>query len=196
VNSHERIGIKPGVSVVILGGGPLGAIHAELAKAEEARKICLGETCQQRLDLLKKIKGIELFDPSKTDISETLGQFTNGLGFDVVIVCAPATPAMEESLKYARKGGIICYFASVPKGDSTIRIDSRMVHYGELSIIGSSDSRPEHVQKAIDLISTGKIDCDAIITHRIMLGNIVEGFELMKKRVSMKVLVYPEGNKV
>jgi L-iditol 2-dehydrogenase len=108
-----------------------------------------------------------------------------------VIVCAPARDAQEESLRYARKGGAVSLFASMPKGAADITLDSRAVHYGELRIVGASDSRPEHVEKAVRLLAEGRIDVDPIITHRLSLDGLLDGIALMKEKQSLKVMVYP-----
>jgi len=111
----------------------------------------------------------------------------------VVIVCAPTREAQGASLALARKGGTISLFASLPKGASDITLDTRTLHYGELRLVGASDSRPEHVRKAVQLMADGKIDAAALITHRISLDEIHRGLELMKNKQSLKVLVYPGG---
>lgn len=192
VNSHEIVNLKMGDTVVIVGGGPLGAIHAELAKAEGAKQVIITETCETRLELLRKrLKGVIMVDASKEDVQDSVKKMTNGLGADTVIVCAPAKAAMEQAINLARKGGGVSYFASLPKGASDITVDSRIIHYNELRVAGASDSRPEHVVKAVQLLSKGKIDYNAIITHKLPLEKIHEGFELMKNRDSLKILVYP-----
>lgn len=192
VNAHEISRVKENDVVAIIGGGPLGAIHAELAKAEGAKKVYVIEISQQRLALMQRLKGVELIDSSSVDVAQRLREDTDGTGADVVMVCAPAAAAMEDALKYVKKGGTVCYFASLPAQSSQLSIDSRDIHYNELRVVGSSDSRQEHVEKAVSLIRSGKIDCDAIITHAVRLSNIIDGFELMKVRESLKVLVYPE----
>lgn len=193
INSHEIVGLKKGGHVVIVGGGPLGAIHAELAKAEGAKEVIIVETCEARLQLLKRLKGVILVDGSKEDVLSIIKSRTNDMGADTVIVCAPARSAMEQAVGLARKGGGISYFASLTKDKSEIQLDSRIIHYGELRITGASDSRPEHVTKAVQILAEGNIDYNAIITHRISLDKIQEGFELMKNRDSLKIIVYPKG---
>ena len=113
------------------------------------------------------------------------------MGADVVIVCAPSREAQEDSIRYTRKGGAVSLFASLPKEKAGIKLDSRAIHYGELKIVGASDSRPEHVAKVVRMLCTGKIDVSPVVTHRIGLSEIHKGFELMKKKECLKVLVYP-----
>ena len=111
-------------------------------------------------------------------------QRTDGLGADVVIVCAPSREAQEQSINLARKGGAISLFASLPKGASEITLDSRTIHYGELRMVGASDSRPEHVTRAVTLMAEGKIDWERLITHRLPLAEIHAGLDLMKEKQS------------
>ena len=98
---------------------------------------------------------------------------------------------MEQSLQYARKGGTVSLFASLPKGAAGITLDSRLIHYNELRVVGASDSRPEHVQQAVDLMEAGQLTLDAVVTHRVALTDFAKGIELMKTRTSLKVLVIP-----
>ena len=141
--------------------------------------------------MLRKLRGVRVIDSSRQDVGDVVRERTGGLGADVVIVCAPSREAQEQSIGYARKGGAVSLFASLPKDAAEITLDSRAIHYGELRICGASDSRPEHVSEALRLMSEGLIDAGAVITHRVPLSAIHEGLALMKAKQSLKVLVYP-----
>jgi L-iditol 2-dehydrogenase len=193
INAQEIAGVQAGDNVLIIGGGPLGALNAELAKASGAAKVMIVQRSEPRLSLLRKIDRVIVVDGAREDVKAVVEGHTAGLGADVVIVCAPTREAQEASIQYARKGGAISLFASLPKSDSDITLDSRLVHYGELRLFGASDSRPEHVREAVRLMAGGKIDADPLITHRISLGEIHTGLELMKNKKCLKVLVYPDG---
>ena len=190
-NGQELVGLKRGDKVLILGGGPLGALHAELAKAHGAADVMISEVSERRLALLQRISGVTLIDGSKEDVGAIVGEHTSGLGADVVIVCAPARQPMEASINYARKGGGISLFASLPKGAAEVTLDSRAIHYGELRIVGVSDSRPEHVSKVVELMADGRLDVSQLVTHKVKLDDIHRGIELMKERACLKVLVFP-----
>jgi L-iditol 2-dehydrogenase len=192
INAQDIAGVKAGDSVLVVGGGPLGTLNAELAKAGGAAQVMIVQRSEPRLTLLRKIDRVIVIDGVREDVKAVVEAHTNGLGADAVIVCAPTREAQEESIRYARKGGTISLFASLPKGDSDITLDSRLVHYGELRFSGASDSRPEHVRQAVRLMADGKIDIAPIITHRIGLGEIHSGLELMKQKKCLKVLVYPD----
>jgi L-iditol 2-dehydrogenase len=176
---------------LVIGGGPLGALHAEVAKALGASQVMIVQRSEPRLSLLKALRDVHGIAGAQQDVMSAVMAHTQGLGADVVIVCAPSREAQEQSVQFARKGGVVSLFASLPKGFSDITFDSRVIHYGELRIVGASDSRPEHVIQAVGLLAAGKIDTAPIITHRVQLEDIHSGLDLMQTKQSLKVLVYP-----
>jgi L-iditol 2-dehydrogenase len=191
INAQELAGLKAGDRVVIVGGGPLGAIHAELARTAGAARVMVVQRSEPRLSLLRKLRGVTVIDGAREDVKARVLAETDGLGADVVVVCAPDRAAQEKSLDLARKGGVISLFSSLPRGESAILLDSRTIHYGEIRVVGCSDSRPEHVRKAVGLLAAGKVDAEALVTHRLPLPRIWEGIELMKRKESFKVIIVP-----
>ncbi|MBC8447745.1 MAG: hypothetical protein H8D78_08350 [Chloroflexi bacterium] len=96
-----------------------------------------------------------------------------------------------QAIGLARKGGAISLFASLPKGASTITLDSRLIHCGELRVVGASDSQPEHVAHAVRMMAEDKIHWQRLISHRLPLAEFHAGIALMKGKQSLKVLMYP-----
>jgi L-iditol 2-dehydrogenase len=192
VNAQEIAGVKQGDRVLVIGGGPLGALHAELAKALGAAVVMIVARSEPRLSMLRRLNH-RVIDGSREDIGAAVADCTSGLGADVVIICAPSREAHEGALRYVRKGGTVSLFASLPKDAPEVTFDSRAVHYGELRIVGASDSRPEHVRRALEIIASGGIDLERIVTHRLSLDRLREGLELMKQKQCLKVMVYPRG---
>ena len=191
LNAQELAGVKAGDRVLIIGGGPLGALHVELAKALGAAEVMVVQRSEPRLSLLRRLQAVHVIDGAHEEVEAVVRQQTEGLGADVVICCAPSREAQEQALGLARKGGAISLFASLPKGASEITVDSRLIHYGELRVVGASDSRPEHVARAVGLMAAGKIDWQRLITHRLPLSEIRAGLALMQNKQSLKVLMNP-----
>ena len=193
INAQELAGLKASDRVLIVGGGPLGALHAEVAKALGAADVMVVQRSEPRLSLLRRLRDVHVIDGAAEDVAMVVKERTEGLGADVVIVCAPSREAQEQAIGLARKGGAISLFASLPKGASDITLDSRIIHYGELRVVGASDSRPEHVTRAVQMMAAGKIDWERLITHRLPLAEIHAGLKLMQEKQSLKVLIYPSG---
>ena len=191
INAQILAGVKMGDTVVVVGCGPLGAIHTQVAKANGATRVIVSERSPKRLALAEKLGVDEIIDASKVDPVDEVMKLTDGVGADVVIVTAPAAVAQEQALSMARKGGMINLFASLPSGASELKIDSRLVHYRELFISGASDSSPYHVELAVKLLNSGQISKE-IITHELPIDKFMDGLMLMKNEDGLKVLIKPE----
>jgi L-iditol 2-dehydrogenase len=190
INAQSLAGVKLGDRVVIYGFGPLGAIHTEVAKANGAAELIVIGRSKTRLKLAEQLRPDEIIDMSASDPVKEVMRLTEGVGADVVIVTVPTVVAQEQAFSMTRKGGMINLFASLPKGGSELKIDSRLIHYRELFVTGASDSSPHHVELAVKLLAKGAIS-RSIITHRLPITEFMEGIELMQSSQCLKVLIKP-----
>ena len=191
INAQQLAGLTAGDRVLILGGGPLGALHAEIARACGAADVMIVQRSEPRLSLLRALAGVRVIDGAHEDPAAVVRERTDGLGVDVVIVCAPSAEAHQQALGLARKGGAVSLFASLPKGASDVVFDSRILHYNELRVVGASDSRPEHVARALELLAANRLAWQRLITHRLPLSQLAQGIALMQNKQSLKVLMDP-----
>ena len=191
VNSIEKCQIQQGDTVLIMGAGPMGILNACVARYSGAGKIIMTEINQARLELAGGFRIDLLVNTNEKDIKEIILQETNGFGADVVIVSAPAAAPQEEALSLVRKKGTVCLFASLPSGQSSLTIDSRLIHYNEIKLTGSSDSTAEHVGKAIEMLSDPAFPAEKIATHILSLHEIFNAFELMKSGEALRVVLKP-----
>lgn len=191
VNSAENCGVGQGDTVVVIGAGPMGIMNACVAKIFGAEKIILAETNPLRLKQAEAFGFDVLVDPGKEDLGKVVRDETDGIGADVVIVAAPAARPQEQAPELVRKRGTVCLFASLPSGDSAISLDSRPIHYGELRIVGTSDSTAAHVQKAVDFLSDGAIAADKLATDVLGLDDIFKAYDLMQSGRALRVVLKP-----
>ncbi|MCL2348102.1 MAG: alcohol dehydrogenase catalytic domain-containing protein [Planctomycetaceae bacterium] len=191
VNSVEQCRVQKGDCVLVLGAGPMGLLNALVARAAGASKILLSELNANRREQAMQFPIDRLIDPANEPIAEIVKSETGGTGADVVIVAAPAAAPQEEALTLVRKQGTVCLFASLPVGKSELKIDSRTLHYGEIRLIGTSDSTPAHVEKAVELIASKAIPVDLIVSHTLPLDRIERAFELMLNGESLRVVLVP-----
>jgi len=190
INGQEISMVGPGDYVLIIGAGPLGCIHAECARAFGATRIVMVEISLHRCDLAKHVDPDAIICSGRKGWEDLILKETNG-GADVALVCAPSSKAMEQATQFVRKGGRINFFASLPREKSKILINSRDIHYNELSIAGTSDSTPAHVRIAVDLLATNRVRANRLITHRMPLDDLLRGLEIMKKGEGLKIVVFP-----
>lgn len=191
VNACTNSNIEPGDTVLVTGAGPMGIINACVARHFGAEKIIVADTNPLRLDHAGNF-GFELIvNPDTQDLREAVLDFTDQIGADVAIIAAPAKEPQQQALNMVRKRGTICLFASLPADNSTLALDSRKIHYNEITVVGSSDSTPAHVETAVELITTAQIPAEKIATHILPLEEIHKGFDLMKSGQALRVILKP-----
>jgi len=192
VNAQHLAGVRAGQTVVVVGGGPLGALNAELAKANGATRVIVTQRSKTRQELLRSLDVDAVIDAANEDPVERVKKLTGGKGADVVIVTAPDRQAQERSLEMARKGGMVNLFAGMSRDEPMITLNSRLVHYSEISITGGSDSTARHVEVAVSLLAAGRINWRKIVTHRFPLSRFFDGMQVMLDRAGLKVVIKPQ----
>ena len=191
VNSLGQCDLEPGDTVLVLGAGPMGLMNACVAQSLGAGKIILSEVNDARLAQAEGFGFDVLINPAESNLADCVMAETDGLGADIAIVAAPAAAPQEQAVNLVRKRGTVVLFASLPKDNSTITVDSRPIHYGELRVVGTSDSAPWHVEKAVELIATGQVPADKLATHTLPLDQVHRAFELMESGESLRVVLQP-----
>ena len=191
VNAAENCGIVQGDVVAVLGAGPMGILNACVAREFGASKIILSEVNPARLKQAGMFGFERLVNPATEDLTKIIMNETGGYGADVVIVSAPAAQPQEQAMTMVRKRGTVCLFASLPAGNSMLNVDSRPMHYGELRVVGTSDSSASHVQRAVELIAGGSLPVEKIASHVLRLDDIQQAFALMESGEALRVVLTP-----
>jgi len=191
VNAAENCNIQEGDTVVVIGAGPMGIMNACTAREFGAGRIILAEINEVRLKQAEAFGFDLVVNTNKKNLEEIVKEQTEGLGADVVIVAAPAAQPQEQAPALVRKRGTVCLFASLPKGASDITLDSRIVHYGEVRVVGTSDSTAAHVAKAVELLSNGRVPADKLASHVLELDGIFNAYQLMQSGEALRVVLKP-----
>lgn len=193
INAQDNVNVCPGDTVLIMGAGPAGIIHAHLSKMRGAARVILTQRSSFRLVQAKKLfpEFIDEIIPSADiDLEKHMDELTDGLGVNVVLVCAPSGEAQEQALRLAGVRGRINFFGGLPKNDRFIKVDSNNLHYKELFISGASSSRPEGNREALRLLSENRINPDKLITHKFSLDDIIDGYNVMESQNCIKVVIH------
>ncbi|MDD4017485.1 MAG: alcohol dehydrogenase catalytic domain-containing protein [Kiritimatiellae bacterium] len=191
VNACENGAVSPGDKVLVMGAGPMGILNAVVARRFGAARVILSEINPARLKQAEVFGVDRLVDPSREALQDVVRDETQGLGADVVIVAAPAAAPMEQALELVRKRGTVCLFASLPAGKSTLALDSRLIHYNELRVTGSSDSTPAQVAKAVVLLASADFPAGRLATHVMPFEGFVDAIDLMGRGEALRVVLTP-----
>lgn len=191
LHAQEKGRIQPGETVAVLGAGPIGAIHLLLAKMHGAAKVLVADLDALRLQSCGDLDPDGLIDASTSDLVAEARRLTDGKGPDVVITANPSPASQVQAVEMARKGGRILLFGGLPKGQSKPALDTNIIHYNALQVIGTTIFAPRHYATALDLLASGRIDGDRIVTHRFALAEFAKGVELAMQGQVRKAVFLP-----
>jgi L-iditol 2-dehydrogenase len=185
----SRIG--RGDTVVVIGGGPIGIMHCRLAKVNGASMVILVERETSRPGQVDLTSVDQIIDSTRDDPKAEIASLTKGHRADVVIVACSSTEAQEQSLSLAGNGGRINFFGGLPLEQSTIRIDSNIIHYKEVSLQGSHSSMPKDNKDALDMLAMGTLEVGDLMSHTFPLDRIEEAFHFAESNKGMHVAICP-----
>ncbi|UCG36726.1 MAG: zinc-binding dehydrogenase, partial [Candidatus Bathyarchaeota archaeon] len=118
-------------------------------------------------------------------------QLTDGCGADVVIEAVGLPTTWEQAMKMVRKGGIVLEFGGCPPG-TKVQMDTELLHYNEVTVKGSFHATPTHFRKALNLIASGVLNMEPVISKKMPLSQLHEAFErLATTRSEVKIAIIP-----
>ena len=179
-----------GKKAVVLGGGPIGNLVAQTAKALGAEVVLLSELSTYRRETAKKC-GITAVNPNEKDLLEAIIEACGEDRADVIFECIGINPTTKQAIEYARKGSHIVIVGVF--GDLAT-VDMAAVQDHELTLLGSAMYREEDFKKAIELVADGKIEFESLITHRFGFRDFKKGYDTIdqQKDKAMKVIINME----
>jgi L-iditol 2-dehydrogenase len=191
LNGIESLKLKVGDTVVILGCGPIGLLHVQLALAQGASVIGI-DLLPERLMLASQFGAQKTVRAGEQDIVSEIRQLTGGRGVNGVIVTVGDPDMMRLAVEMTAPTGVVNAFAGFYP-DGKISFDFNLVHYRQITITGSHDFLPRHFQAALHAIVDKTILVDELISHVFSLDEIEKGFNLVAKREGKKVIIVPNG---
>jgi L-iditol 2-dehydrogenase len=187
----EEAEVKLGDNVAIIGAGPIGLLHLLTVKKLGIEKVIIIDLVDERLSFAEKLGADETINAGKVDVTEKVRQLTGGYGTDVVIEAIGSPNTWEQALTLVRKGGTVLEFGGCPP-NTEIRVNTELLHYGEVKVMGTFHTTPLHFKKALRLISSRTIDVKPLITRKMMLEEINEAFEILSTSKSeIKIAITP-----
>lgn len=190
INMQKSLQIKIGDAVVIFGLGPLGIINTKLARAMGARLIIGVEINISRFKQAEAW-GIDYpINSLKTDPVSEILRITRGNGVDVVIPCCSSHEVISQGLAVLSKKGRFGLFSGLSHPHLAL-IDVNTIHYKELVICGAYGCSAKDNRDAIELLSSGVIKVNDMITRVVGLEEIVLGIEAIKKMEEIKIIIEP-----
>lgn len=177
-------------TVAVVGCGPIGLMGVNIAKAVGAQKIIAIEVNDYRINLAKELGADVVINPLKEDVIQRVLEETGGAGVDVVTEFSGNKKAIEQAFKYVKPGGKMSMLGIV---SSNIEIDlSNDVVFKGITIYGVVGRLLFKTwDQVTELVQSGKLNLDKIITHTFPLKDIEKGMDVMISGNSGKVVLIP-----
>lgn len=193
LHGEEELDVRLGDTLCILGSGSIGILHAMIGRLKGASKIILVNRSPERLEKAREMGVADHYFCLKTDgdLAKYVYSITDGMGANKVCVANTSKASAVQALSIVSKGGTVEFFAGFPKDDPALGIDGNIIHYKEVKVIGSFGSTPRQFQQAEQLLVNELIPAERLITHRLPLSQINEGFGLMARGECFKVILDP-----
>ncbi|MEM2739382.1 MAG: zinc-dependent alcohol dehydrogenase family protein [Candidatus Bathyarchaeia archaeon] len=188
IHGWDRLSPKPGFTTAIIGAGPIGLIHVQLARLSGASLIIVSEPMRARRILAEKFGADVVLDPFEEDLYEVVRRETSSIGVDIVVEAVGGARYFEESLKIVSRGGKILVFGVAPEEDKAY-LSPYSLYRSELTILGSFIN-PYSMDRAISMIASKRIDVGSLISHVIPLNRLEQALRRELKD-SVKVIVKP-----
>jgi L-iditol 2-dehydrogenase len=187
--------IVSGDTVVILGSGPLGLLLTAIARLRGARTVITGHGTS-RLALAHHFGADVIIDVSQMSYQEQqeriLQETDAQRGADVVIEAVGVPETWELAAKLAHPGGLINFFGGCPS-ETLVSLETRPLHYSELTLKGVFHHTPAYFAQALELIQGHHIDVEALITAQLPLTSAIEALELLVHKQGIKYALIPRA---
>lgn len=193
LNGVKRLHLAADDTVLVIGQGPIGLMHAALAARTGAR-VFTSDLFAERRALAAKFGLHHPIDGAKEDVVARMKAETDGRGADAVILAVAGSALIRTAMDAARPGGRVMLFAQTQHGEATI--DPAAVCVDEKSLVGSYSSSFTILDEVIELVLGGYrkgFDLTQLISHRFPLDRAVEAIEVAShpQANSMKIMVEP-----
>jgi L-iditol 2-dehydrogenase len=192
LRAQRMASVQPGDTVLVIGSGLAGLLHIQLAVAMGATRVIAVDINPRRLEAAKKAGADETI-PADRDVVAAIREMTDGFLADKVLVCTGAIPANVLALQTVERGGTVVFFAPTDP-DATIPLSINDVFFGnDVTLMTSYAGSPSDHVTALELIRAGRIDVDAMVTHKLPLSETAKGFQLVAAAEdSLKVIIEPQ----
>jgi L-iditol 2-dehydrogenase len=185
----RKTGVRAGETVVVAGPGPIGLLCAQVAAAEGGEVLLIGTNRdERRLALASKLPLVRTLNLDEKDPKEAVFSLTGGRGADVVLECSGAPPAARMLLGLVRKGG---KFTQVGLMGRPFEVDWEQIAYKEIQVTGMFSHTWGDWERALGLMSQGKVDVRALVTREVPLTEWEDSFLRLERAEEVKILLHP-----
>lgn len=183
---------QPDETAIVIGQGPIGLLFTMLLRRTGAT-IVTTDTIAVRRELSRRCGALEAWDPRQTNVEAEVRGLTDQRGADLVIVAASVPGIVEQAIRLSRPGARILLFAQTSETER-VEVSGAAICVGERSLFGCYSASVDLQKESADLVFSGALPVEELISHRVPLVKIRSGFDLALHPgpESLKIIVQPQ----
>jgi len=185
VHGLHRLAPQPGDRALVVGAGTMGLLLVQLLARTGATEVAVVDTNAARLPLATRMSATA----TGTSLAEVADAAASG--FDLVVDATGVAPAIESALGVVKRGGKFLVFG-VAAGDASVAVSPFQIYNDEITVLGSM-AVLNSFQPALDLLATGAVEADALLSHALPLESYPEALDTVRRGEGVKVQVLPTG---
>lgn len=192
-NSWRMLRTVPGDTVLVIGAGPIGACHVMINRLAGASKIIVADVSDVRLKEILQHGADVVVNSANEDLAAFIAKETGGRGCDVVITACSVPEVQTQALTYAAPHGRINFFGGMPAGKEDVTLNTNLIHYKELVVLGTTGSTVADFHKSLEIAASGRVNLGALATGLFSIDETKEAFEYAASGSGMKAVVVMGG---
>lgn len=188
-----RVGV--GDNVAVVGPGPIGLLAMQFASLRSPRSLIVLGTRAERLALATRLGATHTVNVRETDPVEAVMDITGGDGADAVLYCASGEESWRLAGQLVGFGGRLAIESTPPASDAEWPVQPYRFNAKAMSYIGVNGYSGAQFEKALRLVEAGKVNVEALVSHRFALDDYRAAFATSEKRAggAMKVMFEIHG---
>ena len=154
------------------------------------REVVVAGRGPQRLEWARGLGADRVIDVCQTGAEEAIARINGGFGPDLVIECTGQLAGWADAFARVRRGGRVVFFGGCPL-NTTLAVDTRRMHYDNLTLLAPFHFRPRDVRQAFELLCARKLGAGRIVNARRRLSELAEVFTMLECGAVLKCAVIP-----
>jgi len=179
VHGFDMLPGRVGEHYLIYGAGTMGLLMAQLGARAGAASVAMIDLNTDRLAVARQL-GVDAVATSADDLDRPQG-------WEVVVDCTGAVPAIEDGLSRVRPGGTFQVFG-VAAADATATFSPFQVYKDEVTIVGSM-AVLHSFGRAVDLMAKGVVDAETMISHTYPLDQYAAAVDAFRAGTGRKLQI-------
>jgi 2-desacetyl-2-hydroxyethyl bacteriochlorophyllide A dehydrogenase len=183
VHGMHMLNPRSGDTVLIVGAGTMGLLLLQLVVRGGASRVVMVDVNAQRLARAEALGATRVYNDIKLALKD------EPLGFNCVIDATGVPAVIESAFSAVKRGGKLMVFGVAPH-EARISLSPFRIYNDEITILGSM-AVLFSFQPALDLISAGVINTEAMLTTALPLEDFPRALDMVRRGEGVKTQVLP-----